>query len=111
MPLLLPGVDVLLEPLVDGSVLLLVPVELPLVPAAPIEPVLLPVLPVVLERLAELPVVVPPSPAPRLQAVSDRAAAATSASVAPRVSWEAFIWELLGCVCVWRNEETAARAA
>lgn len=62
---------------------LLLPVEPPL---APIEPVLLPELPVAAEP-------VPPSPAPLLQAVRVRAAAATKASAAPRVSLEAFIWD------------------
>jgi hypothetical protein len=64
--------------------------ELPVlpVPLAPIEPVLLPELPVAAEP-------VPPSPAPLLQAVRDRAAAATSARAAPRESLEAFIWDSL----------------
>ncbi|WP_427915378.1 hypothetical protein ACPWT1_10890 [Ramlibacter sp. MMS24-I3-19] len=66
--------------------LLLEPPLLP--PLAPIEPVLLPELPEAAEP-------VPPSPAPLLQAVRDRAAAATKASAAPRVSLEAFIWDSL----------------
>lgn len=72
-----------------GEVLLLPVLPVPLLlPLAPMEPVLLPVLPVVAEP-------VPPSPAPLLQAVKVRAAAATKASAAPRESLEAFIWDSL----------------
>ena len=61
-------------------------------PPAPIEPVLPPDAP----ELA-LPEEPPASePPPLLQAVRDRAAAAIRASAVPRVSLDAFIWELLG---------------
>jgi len=82
-----------LEPLELGEVEL----DLP----APIEPVL----PLELPEAA-LPEV--PSPAPLLQAARDRAPAAIRASAVPRVSLDAFIWELLGWDCVWRERENGS---
>ena len=107
--LLLPDVPL---PIEDEPLVPELPVDEPL-PLAPIEPVLLPVpeLPVVvLERLADEPVV-EVSPPPLPQAVRDRAAAATRASVAAEIL-VVFIWNSL----VSRggrdvSEKRAARAA
>jgi hypothetical protein len=79
----------------------------PEVPPAPIEPVLPPELPEAPELA--LPGVPPASePPPLLQAARDRAAAAIRASAVPRVSLDAFIWELLGWDCVWRERENGS---
>jgi hypothetical protein len=79
-------------------------------PPAPIEPVLPPELPEVPElpelALPDEPPASEPPPLP--QAVRDRAAAAMMASAVPRVNLDAFIWELLGWDCVWRERENGS---
>jgi hypothetical protein len=85
------------------------PDEPPLEPPAPIEPVLPPEAP----ELPELPELAlpdePPASEPPLpQAVRDSAAAAMMASAVPRVNLDAFIWELLGWDCVWRERENGS---
>ena len=75
---------------------------------APIEPVLpleLPVAPDVV-----LPDEAPPAsePPPLPQADNDSAAAAMMASAVPRVNLDAFMEELLGWDCVWRERENGS---
>jgi hypothetical protein len=85
--------DELLEPEELGEVEL----ELPML--EPLEPGVLELdLPAPIEVPPELPeLALPDSPAPLLQAVSEKAAAAIRASAVPRERLVAFIWELLGC--------------
>lgn len=97
------GDELLLEPEELGELELLPVDPVPDAPPAPIEPVLLPEVP----ELA-LPVVPPGSEPPLPQAVRDSAAAAMMASAVPRVNLDAFIWELLGWVCVWRERENGS---
>jgi hypothetical protein len=104
---------------------LLLPVE-PLVPAEPLvlpelgAPVLEPLLPIAPEPVEpDLPAVllVPPAPAPavlsvpRLHAVRDRAAAATSASAAPREILEVFMWNSLDIVCGGEEERSRSKGS
>jgi hypothetical protein len=92
------------EPDELGELELLPPAE----PPAPIEPVLLP------PELPDAPELAlpdePPAsePPPLPQAVRDSAAAAMMASAVPRVNLDAFIWELLGWDCVWRERENGS---
>jgi hypothetical protein len=101
----------------DAPMPLLLPVEL-LVPADPLvdEP-LLPIAPEPVEPDLPAVLLVPPAPAPavlsvpRLHAVRDRAAAATSASAAPREILEVFMWNSLDIVCGGEEERSRSKGS